>query len=271
LSAAPLSVRGLLSGLASLLEVEEEASRTGPLHKIDPLIRNISLILITVSSLLTRSVVTISFLCLLLIVLVVFSRVSPGNFFLKTSILPLFTLIIVLPIPFLTPGSPVWTAGLGPFSLSVSYEGLLRVTEFVLRVWLCVGVAVLITNIGGMNGLVSFLRSIRLPGIFVQTLSLAYRYIFLSINESTRMLLARDARTFRKRRRLTLEELKGLSGVVASLLVRTYDRSERVYLAMRARGFSLASARYTYRWSPRLSDISFITMIATLLLIILSI
>lgn len=271
MSGAPISVRGLLSGLESLLYVEESVSRGGVLGKIDPLIRNISLVSITVASLFTHSIFTLSLMFLLLAILVVFSSVPLRSYLLKTSVVPLFSFVIVIPIPFITPGITLWSASVGPFLLAISYEGMIRVAEFVMRVWLCVGVATLITLIGGINGLVSFLSSIRLPGLFTQTLSLTYRYVFLTINESMRMLMARDARTFRKRSRLSLEELRGLSGVITTLLVRVHERSDRVYLAMRARGFSIASPPRPCKWSPKPSDISFLVLVSCLLLIILSI
>lgn len=268
---APISVRGLLSGLESLLYVEESVSHSGILHKIDPLIRNISLVSIIIASLFTRSILALSLMFLLLVALVVFSNVPLRIYLLKTSIIPLVSLVIVIPIPFITPGVPLWSTSIGSLLLSISYEGMLRVAEFIMRVWVCVGVATLITLVGGINGLVSFLGAIRMPGLFTQTLSLTYRYIFLSINESMRMLLARDARTFKKRSRLNLEELRGLSGVMTALLVRVHERSDRVYLAMRARGFSFASTPCPCKWRAKPSDISFLVMVSSFLLIILNI
>ncbi|MBC7127903.1 MAG: cobalt ECF transporter T component CbiQ [Candidatus Methanosuratincola petrocarbonis] len=267
---APISVRGLLSGLESLLYVEESVSHPGILNRIDPLIRNISLVSIIFASLFTHSFIALSLMLLLLAALVVISGIAIRSYVLKTSVIPLFSLVIAIPIPFITPGVPLWSASIGPLLLAVSYEGMLRVAEFVMRVWLCVGVAVLITMVGGINGLLSFLGAIRLPGFFTQTLALTYRYVFLSINESMRMLLAREARTFRKRNRLSLEDLRGLSGVIAALLVRIHERSDRVYLAMRARGFSIASTARPYRWRPTPSDISFLALLSSFLLIILS-
>ncbi|RWX72708.1 MAG: hypothetical protein Metus_1567 [Candidatus Methanosuratincola subterraneus] len=268
---APISVRGLLSGLEYLLYVEESNSHPGILHRIDPLTRNISLILIIFASLLTHSILALSLMLLLVGALVLISGVNIRNYLLKTSLIPLFSLIIVIPIPLITPGTFLWSASLGSLLLTVSYEGVLRVAEFVLRVWLCVGVAVLITMVGGINGLLSFLGAIRLPGLFTQTLALTYRYVFLSIDESMRMLLARDARTFKKRNRLSLEDLRGISGVITALLVRVHERSDRVYLAMRARGFSISSRASPCRWRPNFSDIAFLALLSSLLLLILTI
>jgi cobalt/nickel transport system permease protein len=64
---------------------------------------------------------------------------------------------------------------------------------------------------------------------------MTYRYIFLSIDELLRMLRAREARTFGKLG--ARRSVKLVAGVISTSISRSYERGERVYQAMLARGF----------------------------------
>ena len=79
------------------------------------------------------------------------------------------------------------------------------------------------------------LEKFRAPKIVIMVLSFVYRYLFISIDELMRMKQAKDSRTIRPGRLL---EFKALSSLVGSLFIRSYERGERVYLAMCARGFN---------------------------------
>ncbi len=79
------------------------------------------------------------------------------------------------------------------------------------------------------------LERLRLPGIFIMVLSFMYRYLFVSVDELMRMKQAKDARTISPKGRF---EIKALANIIGSLFIRSYERGERVYLAMCSRGFS---------------------------------
>ncbi|MBS7288679.1 MAG: hypothetical protein KIH01_08060 [Candidatus Freyarchaeota archaeon] len=72
-----------------------------------------------------------------------------------------------------------------------------------------------------------------LPSWLADTLILASRYFFLFFDEAQRMVRAMNARGSPPlRRRLTL-----VANVMASLFVKSYERAERVYVAMSSRGY----------------------------------
>lgn len=78
-------------------------------------------------------------------------------------------------------------------------------------------------------------QRLRVPGLLVTTLALMHRYLFVLSEESSRMRRARQSRTFTARRRL---EWRTLSTVIAQLFLRASDRADRIYDAMRARGWN---------------------------------
>ena len=66
-------------------------------------------------------------------------------------------------------------------------------------------------------------------------LSFMYRYIFILTDEVLRMKQARDSRSFGGKWRW---QIKTVGNMVGTLFLRSYERGERVYAAMAARGFN---------------------------------
>lgn len=83
--------------------------------------------------------------------------------------------------------------------------------------------------------LVKSLELFKVPRIVTSLLSFSFRYSFLLLSEGRRMMLAKEARTFRKRKRI--EEIKTLVRLLPRLFLRVVDRSERIYAAMLAKGY----------------------------------
>jgi cobalt/nickel transport system permease protein len=78
------------------------------------------------------------------------------------------------------------------------------------------------------------MRRLGVPGVLVATLQFMERYLHVLLDELQRMTRARRARSCR---RTGILSWRSLSGLVGSLLLRSFDRSERVHWAMLARGW----------------------------------
>jgi cobalt/nickel transport system permease protein len=82
--------------------------------------------------------------------------------------------------------------------------------------------------------LLAGLRKLGVPAVLVATLQFMERYRHVLVDEVDRMATARRARTFARRGRLSWSLLGGLIGM---LVLRTFERAERVHDAMIARGW----------------------------------
>lgn len=78
------------------------------------------------------------------------------------------------------------------------------------------------------------LERLHVPVVIVQILAFIYRYFFVLIDELERMRLAVRARAPHKKRRMFY---KGFSHLLGMLIIRSYERSERIYQAMQLRGY----------------------------------
>lgn len=121
-------------------------------------------------------------------------------------------------------------------SLAVPWSGYMGVWILFVRAILCLLLLILLTNTTRFVELLRALRKLGCPQILVMNLSFLYRYLFVLTEEAMRMKQARDCR--RVERAPFFEELKVLSSMLGTLLIRSFERAERMHGAMLSRGYS---------------------------------
>ena len=90
-------------------------------------------------------------------------------------------------------------------------------------------------NTAPLSMTIDGLRRLGVPMTLCQMIMLAHRYIFVFLHEVKRMSTGMRVRGFRKK--TNLETMRVLGNFIGMLMVRSVDRTERVYQAMLARGF----------------------------------
>jgi cobalt/nickel transport system permease protein len=83
---------------------------------------------------------------------------------------------------------------------------------------------------------VQALGGLKTPPVICQMVLLAHRYIFVFQDEARRMVKGMGARGFRKR--TDIETLRTVGNFLGMLLVRSFERTQRVHDAMVARGYN---------------------------------
>jgi cobalt/nickel transport system permease protein len=119
---------------------------------------------------------------------------------------------------------------IGSFSFS---GGWISFFSIMIRFALTVGAALILICLTGFNNVCMALEKLKVPTPFVVQLLFLYRYLFVLIEEASRMIRARSLRTF---------DTGGLRfkvfvPLLGQLLLRTLDRAQRIHLAMLCRGF----------------------------------
>jgi cobalt/nickel transport system permease protein len=151
-------------------------------------------------------------------------------------------LLVAVPLLFTRPGDPVVSFGLGPFELTITDTGVVDMLSIAARSWLSVQAALLLAYTTPFVALVDALRALRVPAIIVSIISFMYRYLAVLVDEAARMNRARRSRSAaapRGRSGGSLTWRARVTGaMVGSLFIRSYERSERIYAAMLARGFN---------------------------------
>lgn len=118
------------------------------------------------------------------------------------------------------------------FGLSVS-AGWISFASILMKFALTVSAALLLIATTSFSGVCHALRRLGFPALFVSQLLFLYRYLFVLMEETMRIIRARDMRSFGKRG----TGLRVFARLIGILFLRTVDRAERVYYAMLSRGF----------------------------------
>ncbi len=113
-------------------------------------------------------------------------------------------------------------------------DGGLLFLSMITKSTLCLACMILLTATTRFSDILGVLRRLHVPSLLITSLALTYRFMFVLLEEMQRMLRARRSRTFAEDRAATWS---GSSQVAGRLFVRASERAERVYLAMRARGW----------------------------------
>ena len=79
------------------------------------------------------------------------------------------------------------------------------------------------------------LEKLRLPKLMVQIATFMLRYVNVISDEMNRMKIARESRGFIA---TGLKDWKVLATAASALFIRSYERGERVHLAMLSRGYT---------------------------------
>jgi cobalt/nickel transport system permease protein len=128
-----------------------------------------------------------------------------------------------------------------PFVLGVAVlalfqgRGIAVFAAVVLKSTTCVAAVQLLAHTTPFQDMLEVLHRAKAPAVLIHTLGLLHRYLFVLVEETHRMRRARAARTWQTG---AWGAWKALASVIAVSFVRSAARAERIYAAMRARGWS---------------------------------
>ncbi|MFI9583972.1 cobalt ECF transporter T component CbiQ [Streptomyces sp. NPDC052236] len=157
------------------------------------------------------------------------ARISAA-FLLRRLLIEVPFVAFALLMPFVVPGEQVTVIG-----VSLSVPGLWGAWNILAKGTLGVAASVILASTTELRSLLLGLQRLRLPPLLVQIASFMIRYGDVITDEMRRMSIARRSRGF---------EATGVRhwGVLAksagALFIRSYERGERVHLAMVSRGYT---------------------------------
>lgn len=172
----------------------------------------------------------------------VLSEIGVG-YVLKRAALALPFVLAALPVMFTLPGDPLLRITIGPWIPTISAQGLERFLSIAAKSWLSVQMAIVLAAATPFPDLLAAMRALRIPRLLVAIIGLMWRYLFVLADEAMRLMRARAARsghvdaqhtrpggTLAWRARVT-------GGMAGNLFLRSFDRADRIYAAMTARGY----------------------------------
>jgi cobalt/nickel transport system permease protein len=119
--------------------------------------------------------------------------------------------------------------------LHVSEQGTAVAVRLCCKAVTVVTLALVVLGTAPLEVTLKAMRALKIPGLLVQLVLLTYRYLFELAGELARLRVAVRVRGYRAR--ANRHSYRTVGHVAGTLLVRGYERSERVGQAMRCRGF----------------------------------
>ena len=166
---------------------------------------------------------------LVLLAVVALSQVPP-TYLLKRMVVEVPFVVFALVLPFVAYGEQVEVLG-----LSLSRPGLLAAFGILATATLGVLASLTLAATTEPQALLAGLQRLRVPSLLVQIMAFMVRYLDVVTGEMQRMRVARESRGFSAR---DPRQWPVIARSTGALFIRSYERGERVHLAMLSRGYT---------------------------------
>jgi cobalt/nickel transport system permease protein len=187
-----------------------------PIHQLDPRVKTLCVLIFVLAVVLTPPD---RFAAFFLFAVLIFSLVSiskvPVSYVLKRS-------LIIVPFALMI--------GL----LNLFFKPLLVFFNILAKSWLSVLALIMLSSTTDFPTLLKALESLGVPKLLTTILSFMYRYVFTLIDQVGKLEMARVARSYGRR---GWTQTRAAGNILGSLFINTYERGERIYQAMLARGY----------------------------------
>lgn len=146
---------------------------------------------------------------------------------------------MAIELPFVLFAFLIPVIGLGErtdvLGLSLSVPGLWAAWNILAKATLGVVASILLASTTEPRVILIGAQRLRLPSLLVQIAMFMLRYLDVIVDEMRRMRVARESRGFEAR---DFRQVPVLARSAGALFIRSYERGERVHLAMLSRGYT---------------------------------
>jgi cobalt/nickel transport system permease protein len=214
------------------LALDPPPASASPLTRLDPRWKLAGIVLLVVAVAVLQTLAAASAALVAALLLVITARLPARWLLTRVAAVGLFLVVLAVWLPFTLngPGS-VWH--LGPVRLSE--YGLRMAALLCAKALAIVLLVVVLLTTAPLDATLKAAHALRAPALLVQLLALTYRYLFVLAGELARLRIALRVRGYKNR--ANRHSYQTVGHVAGTLLVRSYERAERVAHAMRCRGF----------------------------------
>lgn len=154
----------------------------------------------------------------------------PPRFVLRRLVIEVPFVLFAVFLPIVGRGDRVDVVG-----MSLSVEGLWAAWNIVAKATLGAWASIVLASTTQIPQLLKGLSRLRFPAVMTAIMGFMVRYLDVIVGEWNRMRVALWSRAYRPR---SLRQAGVLAQASGTLFVRSYERGERVHLAMLSRGYT---------------------------------
>ncbi|MEO0226303.1 MAG: cobalt ECF transporter T component CbiQ [candidate division WOR-3 bacterium] len=211
---------------------EEYLKGNSIVHKLDPRIKLIFAVLLSIVIALSNSFYGIIIGLSTGILLLIIARIEFKQIIKRLIVVNEFILLLWLILPFTCPGNPV----LKIFGLAVTDNGIRFTLFLTLKSNSIVLILISLVSTSSIFEIVHALRHLLIPDKLVVLFFLIYRYSWVIFYEYEKIKKAIKARGFKPK--TSIHTYRTFAYLIGGLLVKSYIRGENVHKAMVSRGFA---------------------------------
>ncbi len=218
--------------------IDKYCNLKSPIHLLNPVLKTtFALVFVIFITTIPLQRYQEYFFYFLILIILVFLSKFPILYILKKSLLILpFVFLVAIFLPFYLNDENYWIIKIGIYNLKISKMGMIKFLNLIIKSWLAIITMILLSSTTRFRDLLYAFYTLKLPSILILLLSFMYRYIFIIYDEAQKMYYAAILRSGKKLN--IIQSIKIISKIIGVLFIRSYERSERVYYAMIARGFN---------------------------------
>lgn len=237
------------------------ASKKKLIENIDPSYKIVGLILFIFLSSIVRNIFLLLGAAIFIIILNIFHG-KGSAFVIKRFILSLpFGIILIVFLPFTTPGSIIAYNIFGIHWMVITHEGTVLFCRILFKFLISIYTLLLLSSTTPVDMMLSGFGKLKVPSIFITLIDFILRYFSLFKNEIDTMITARKARAFNEKR--GLKSAAEIANIVGNALIRAFDRSLRVYNSMLSRGYD---GEFRYRQEKKIGAKDYVFMTCFIIL-----
>jgi cobalt/nickel transport system permease protein len=213
------------------MDIEEFAIGTSFVHDLDPRVKFIATLLFSIVVALNTHIPTVAVASVFPVILIFAARINIKRVLWRLAVVNTFVLFLWLFLPFTSPGKVLFSVG----PLDVHREGVLAALLITLKSNTIVLTVIALLGTSKVFSLVHALSHLWVPDKLVHLFFFCFRYVHVIHEEYHRLVTAMKVRGFKPG--TNLHTYRAYAYLVGMLLVRSFDRSERIFAAMKCRGF----------------------------------
>lgn len=207
------------------------AESAAALRRVDPRWRIVAAALFAVMVVSLTDLLALSVAFVLAFIAMLHVKLPPGPTLKSMIAMDTFMIFLIVSLPFTTPGDPFWSI----WGFPATWQGLNLAVQIGLKA--NAAVLALLVLVGTMSPVTlgHSLARLKVPPMLVHLLLFTVRYVEVLNDEYRRLRIAMRTRGFKIG--TNLHSARSIGYLLGMLLIRAFDRSERILCAMKCRGF----------------------------------
>ncbi|MBR1368223.1 cobalt ABC transporter permease [Methanocalculus chunghsingensis] len=223
-------------------DIDRYATLNSPIHNLEPRVKILSFTILIFSVVFVLNIQAALLGLTMAAIILIISRLPISFMIRRSKVILIFILPILLLMPLTVSGTSLWSAG----PITFSEEGLSLALLITIRALAAITLVLTLLGTQKIETTLKALSLLKVPGVIIQMLFFTYRYIYVIMDEFLQIWSSMRSKGYAFR--LNRYGLSIIGNLIGMLLVKSYERAERVYRGMEAKGYRgnhISSAPFT--------------------------